>query len=106
MLAIEDSLSRCTLEEEFEKLAARWRADTSHLSRLDKIVSHPAYLKIIGMGHEALPFILRELQQRVDYCFTALEAISRAAPAQQTEPVNMNEMASAWIAWGQRHGYC
>ncbi len=57
------------------------------------------------MGHEALPLILRELQQRVDCWFTALEAVSPAAPAQQTELVNMDEMASAWITWGQRHGY-
>ena len=58
MLAIEDAPSSCTLEEEFDELTALWRAETSHLSRLDKIVAHPAYLKIIGIGHEALPLIL------------------------------------------------
>ena len=73
---------------------------------MDKIVSHPAYLKIIGMGRDALPLILCELQQHVDYWFTALEAITRTSLTPRDQPINMAEAADAWIEWGKRHGYC
>ena len=106
MLSIQETLVSRPLDDEFHDLACEWKRETSHLSRLDKIVVHPAYLKIIGMGRDALPFILGELQQHVDYWFPALEAITRTSVTPHEPPIDMAEAANAWIEWGRRHGYC
>ena len=37
-------------EAEFAALAERWLAETAHVSSLSRIVVHPAYQQIIGMG--------------------------------------------------------
>ena len=106
MLAIQDAATGRSLEQEFHELASQWKLETAHLSRMDKIVLHPAYLKIIGMGREALPWILRELERHVDYWFTALEAITRTSLIERDQPLTMSEATAAWIDWGKRHGYC
>ena len=106
MLQVQEATLSRSLEEEFHELASQWKQETAHLSRWDKIVLHPAYLKIIGMGRDALPFILRELEQHVDYWFTALESITRTSPVASGEPVSMSDATAAWIDWGKRHGYC
>lgn len=106
MPVVQEAATSLSLEQDFQDLASQWKRETSHLSRLDKIVVHPAYLKIIGMGQAALPLILRELDGHVDYWFTALESIARTSPIQPGESPSVNEMAAQWIEWGKRHGYC
>jgi len=45
-----------------------------------KLASHHAYQRIIGMGDQAIPLLLRELQREVDLWFWALEAITGEDP--------------------------
>jgi hypothetical protein len=52
-----------SIEATFQALAEEWRRDTSHLSWTSMRVQHPAYLKIIAMGSDVLPLLLRELQE-------------------------------------------
>jgi hypothetical protein len=52
----------------FYRLAEWWKTDTRYLSSLDDMVLHPAYLHIIGMGTEALPFLFQELKRQPDHC--------------------------------------
>src|SRR5579884_552226 len=43
----------------FDSLAEAWRRECAHLSSVREMVLHQAYQQIIGMGREALPFLLR-----------------------------------------------
>jgi hypothetical protein len=52
------------LEDTFLALAAQW--ETGMLSLVQKMVMHPAYQRIIGMGQPVVPLILRELEQEPD----------------------------------------
>jgi len=70
-----------------------------------KLASHHAYQRIIGMGDQAIPLLLRELQREVDLWFWALEAITGEDPVRAEHRGNIDEMARDWIIWGKERGY-
>lgn len=89
---------------EFQRLTDEWRKDTRGLSMSHQIAMNPAYQQIIGMGHAVLPYILRELQQRLDHWFWALAMITRASPVPADEAGNLRLMRDRWLEWGRQHG--
>ncbi len=89
----------------FDALVNDWKRGTAHLSRLDHIVLHPAYQQIIGMGPEAVPLILRELERTEDYWFWALRAVTGQEPIPASQPASVQEMTQAWLRWGRERGY-
>src|ERR1700729_4415014 len=52
------------LTQLFREHADRWKNDTGHMSSLSKAITHPSYLRIIGMGKKVLPLLLKELRER------------------------------------------
>jgi hypothetical protein len=98
-----ESIAPVGLEHEFKALAENWRRSTQHTSSLTKMIAHPAYRRIMGMGRDALPFIFRELKERPDHWFVALNAITGEDPA----PIDgkFNDLVDAWLAWGKDKGY-
>lgn len=101
------SYSQCPasflLRLEFEDLAQEWKRDTRFLSPLAKIVMHPAYQAIIGMGKEALPLILDDLRRTEGHWLWALRAITREDPS--PEGADFKTAVAAWLAWGKGRGY-
>lgn len=91
------------LRLEFEDLAQEWKRDTRFLSPLAKIVMHPAYQAIIGMGKEALPLILDDLRRTEGHWLWALRAITREDPS--PEGADFKTAVAAWLAWGRGRGY-
>lgn len=91
------------VEQTFGALVDQWRSDTLFLSSLDKMVMHPAYQRIIGMGPRALPLIVCELQAHPDHWFWALHAISGEDPARPE--ATFDEAVDAWLSWGRERGY-
>jgi len=89
-------------EEEFQSLVREWREGTAYISNLEKIVMHPAYQRIIGLGRNALPFILRELRQKPDHWFWALKAINGSDVAEHSQTIEL--AAARWISWGVSNG--
>lgn len=59
---------------------------------------HPAYQQIIGMGREAVPLILRDLQRRPDHWCWALAHITGEDPVPA-------EVAEAWLDWGRQNSH-
>jgi hypothetical protein len=66
---------------------------------------HPAYQMIIGMGPEAVPLLLRELESNVDNWFWALRAITEEDPVPASARGDGEAMAKAWLDWGRDQGY-
>jgi hypothetical protein len=62
------------------------------------------YQKIIGMGMEAVPLLLQELQREPDQWFWALEAITDQNPVPPEAAGNVRQMAAAWVEWGKANG--
>lgn len=93
------------LEEAFLGLAEQWQQETGMLSLATKMVMHPAYQRIIGMGQPVVPLILRELEREPDHWFWALQSITGANPVEPEQRGRLTQMAEAWIRWGKEHGY-
>lgn len=90
------------IRDEFTLLADQWRRDTRHLSIVQKKITHPSYLRIIGMGRPAVPLLLETLRDRPSHWFAALRAVSNVDPV----PVDANPATAreAWLEWGRAHG--
>ena len=92
------------LERKFGLLAEAWREGRGVTSSMTKIVMHPAYLQIIGMGPVALPMILRELQRNPDFWFLALQSITGENPVPREHAGNLKEMTQDWLNWAKLKG--
>lgn len=93
------------LFEEFIRLAAQWQAETAGASVARRIVSHPAYLRIIGMGDRAVPWILDQLENGEAHWFEALHAITGANPVPDEDRGVYAKMTQAWLTWGRDNGW-
>ena len=94
------------LVKRFDALATTWRRQCAHLSSVREMVLHPAYQQIVGMGAEALPGILAELERKPDHWFWALRAITREDPVPLEHRGNVALMARDWLQWAKRKGLC
>ncbi len=92
------------LECKFEKLARQWLEETKYFSSISDIISHPAHMRIIGMGRQAIPCILRRLAQRTELWFWALSSIADEDPVTEDIRGNVQEMRRSWLDWGQENG--
>jgi hypothetical protein len=88
----------------FESLAAAWRKECAHLSSVREMVLHPAYQQIIGMGRDAIPFLLRELERQPDHWFWALWAITGENPVPPEHRGRVRDMARDWLEWARQRG--
>lgn len=93
---------RTSLGEEFRRLAAEWKKETEFQSSITRIAMHPAYQRIIGMGKEALPYILRDLEMTQAPWFWALHAITGIDPVPVEDRGYIDRMTRAWVRWGVR----
>jgi hypothetical protein len=93
------------IAEEFHRLVEWWERETWPYSSVEKICTHPAYQRIIGLGPSAVPLILAELQKEPHHYFWALTAITGDDPIADEHAGCMQEMADDWLRWGIEHGY-
>ncbi|AOX00521.1 MULTISPECIES: hypothetical protein [Moorena] len=99
------SLIQEDIEQTFRQLVHQWREETRGISSTTQAAMHPAYQQIIGMGKEAIPLLLRELEQKSGRWFWALKSITREDPVQEEHQGNTQKMIEAWLNWGLRNGY-
>lgn len=88
----------------FEELALAWSAGTSHLSSPSKLIEHPAYRQIIGLGPAVLPLVLLDLEQSGRFWFPALNAITGENPVPDDAAGDVERMTDAWLQWGRSNG--
>jgi hypothetical protein len=93
------------LQSKFDSHASKWRDDTGGDSSLTNIIGNINYLKIIRMGDDALPFILRELQREPAPWFVALRVITDDDSVGRDTPGDFRAMAKAWLEWGRARGH-
>jgi hypothetical protein len=93
------------LAKKFSRLRDEWKEKRPPDSSSFRLAIHPAYLKIIGMGVDAVPLILRELERAPDMWFVALRSITEQDPVPNSARGNVAAMAKAWLDWGRDLGY-
>ena len=94
------------IQQRFRGLVAQWKQGTRFLSSIHDMVTHPAYLQLIGMGREAVPLLLAELRREPDHWFVALQAITGTNPIPPSACGNVDDMTDAWLSWGEQQGLC
>ncbi len=102
--AVTESSPPSAAAERFRSLAKVWRNDTAHLSSIHDMVLHPAYQQIVGMGPQAVPLIIAELEREPGHWFWALRAITQEDPVPPEHRGNVAEMVRAWLRWAERRG--
>lgn len=93
------------LEQTFNTLVEEWRTETELTSSYTNMILHSAYQKIIGLGPDAIPLLLRELERSPDHWFWALRHITRENPVEEEDAGRLDKMTEAWLQWGRQHGY-
>jgi hypothetical protein len=91
------------VEVTFRRLADDWEAATMLIASPRAAVGHESYLKIIGLGLQCVPMLLRRLAETRRNYFSALGAITHAQPAEGITTVP--EAVEAWQQWGRDNGY-
>jgi hypothetical protein len=87
----------------FRACVKAWEHDTGFESSATRIVNHPAYLAIIGLGKPSLPLIFKELEEKRGHWFTALHTITGIEPC--LPACTYDEAVGAWLTWGRAHLY-
>jgi hypothetical protein len=93
------------LEDYFNSLKYLWLEETKYSSNIYYTTKHPAYLKIIQLGKDVLPLILKDLSESNTHWFFALREISGANPIQNEHLGNIQEMTNDWLVWGKGMNY-
>jgi hypothetical protein len=93
-------IEQSSVEEVFRKQVQTWKDETKHCSSVKKAVGHRSYLRIIGLGRPAIPLLIRELQERPDHWFVALESITGEDPVPPT--ATFDQAVQAWVDWWSR----
>jgi len=89
------------LEQIFNGLVKNWKEATGGYSVTARRYAHPSYQAILVLKEDVVPLILRELQQRPDWWFEALKALTKENPV--TAGATFEEAVNAWIDWGKRN---
>jgi hypothetical protein len=90
------------LETDFQTHAQKWLEEMRFSSSVEEMAMYPSYQRIIGMGRQVVPLILRELRDRPNHWFWALNAITGEDPAQGEE--TQVGARDAWLGWGRQQG--
>jgi len=93
------------IRDTFARLLAKWREERSPTDPGLSMFLRPAYQEIIGLGMQAVPLILRELEHQLDHWFWALAAITRENPVPQQFRGDLRKMRDYWLSWGRRYGF-
>ena len=90
--------------ESFRAMVSEWNRETEFTSSLTEIIDHPAFRRIVNSGREAIPFLLQELKKKPSFLAVTLREITGENPVPRTARGKVDEMAKAWLAWGEKNG--
>jgi hypothetical protein len=94
------------VEIKFNELVSEWRTQRTKTSSFSSANAYlPSYQFIIGMGEQALPYILRELSKKDEDWYWALKAISREDPVPPEHRGKRSLMRQLWLEWGKAKKY-
>src|SRR5262245_14514373 len=94
-----------SLEQQFRRLEAAWKADTLVLSDPTRITEHWAFQEILRMGEAVIPLMLRDLEREPRLWVWALPRITGEDPVTVEDAGNIERMSAAWLRWGREKGH-
>jgi hypothetical protein len=94
------------LQREFRELSTLWRQETMMVSSTSETTTNFHYYRIIALGPDVVPLILRDLQENGGQWYLALRALTGENPVDAEDRGNIRKMKAAWIDWGKSRGFC
>lgn len=94
-----ESADKAELKTIFNGLVKTWKEGTAGYSITTRRYAHGSYQAILVLGPDVVPLILIELQNRPDWWFEALKALTKADPTKPTD--NFHAAVKAWLQWGK-----
>lgn len=102
---LDDERHRQTrIGKEFRRLASEWEADTAVYSFVSQKVSHPHYRKIVNLGTDVIPYLLRDMRDSPGYWSDALVELTGTDPVPE-DAESLEDVATAWVKWGRTAGH-
>jgi hypothetical protein len=92
-------------ERVFRQLATEWNREAGKISNPVKLFMHKKYQQIIGLGPQAVPFMMQDIADGKGNWYWAIAAITREDPIRPEDAGDMAKIRMAWIAWGKERGY-
>jgi hypothetical protein len=92
-------------EKTFKYLLEKWKSETKYMSSLGDMSKRESFQKIVEMGHDAIPFILKELEQEGSHIFYALHLITGENPIPKEDAGKIKQICDTWVLWGKAKGY-
>ncbi len=97
------ALTEMEVERLFHDSVREWKEMRRPLSSAVKLADHPAYLRIIDLGHAHRETVTRllveELERAPDHWFIALQAVTGSDPVPPEAHGRVKDMAAAWVQW-------
>ena len=95
------------ISAEFRRLADQWRTETRFSSNITANLMHPAYQRIMAMGKQVLPLILKELDERGGHWFHALHYLVKENedPVPPEHYAKIKLMREDWLQWGRLNNW-
>lgn len=85
----------------FATASSKWKEDTKFSSSMTSILLHPMYQRIIGLGPDVVPFVLRDLADTGAHWAWALQALTGENPVPPDHEGRPRLMAQDWLQWGR-----
>ncbi len=95
------SVVKDEVKTKFKEFTKAWKKETGGMSSPSSIWMNRNYQKIIGLGPEVIPLILKELAREHDDWFYALEMLVDDKDNPVTEEMGFNDSVAAWLKWGK-----
>lgn len=89
---------------QFNKLTREWKRETVIHGNLSKIVMHPSYQRIMAMGPDIIPLILKDLSKEPAHWFWALHNLVPQGQDPAEGTTTIQKARSAWLEWGKKRG--
>lgn len=89
-----------SLEDHFENLKSIWLDEIKLSSNIFITLQHPAHIKIVELGYDVLPLMLKDLKENKNHWFYTLSLISEDNPVKSENLGNMDNMIDDWMEWG------
>lgn len=103
-----NSITQEKLKNRFTELISQWHVECGSTSSISKVISCPAYLKIIAIGPDVLPLIFHQLESEgdePDIWFWALQLLTDNNPVPIDAQGDLKLMSKIWLEWAHDSGY-
>jgi hypothetical protein len=90
----------------FSEYRAKWENEIQFSSSVTEVISNMWFLKMIGLGKAALPYMRTALEEVGGSWCLAIEAVSGETPdLSEEDSTNFRKLREFWIKWLNQHGY-